>query len=372
MIRRAFNIFKDFFRDMNTYFVRSERSITEKNISALKVVSLGGTIMLLIFILVTPYLIEGWQPTNEYWGMIPTMLVFTAFIFIYSRFDWASFYIIQVVCVALCVMLLFHLTLISIYPYPGDPQSFLTVMFIILPVVFIVRPLIMDIIMLLTIVAYYFLASGVKEPTVLSHDMFAAVMSFSFSQIVMGVVYSIRLSDFRSGEQYKLQSRTDFLTGLLNRGSFETACSRKLRSAEEEKPCSLFLFDIKGLVEINETHGHAAGDRALGIVAESLKNAFRSSDIVGRIGHDDFCAFIDSTGDERFARYKAEAILSSVAGRAERDLGFSLNVCCGIAIMPTRSIMYSNLLSAATAALAESEPLDGRRITIATPEIEEE
>lgn len=364
MLSKAYKSLFTYSQNMDSYFTRSSRSITEKNIKAFKVISLGGMALLLLFILVTPYLIEGWQPTREYWGMIPTFAVFTLFIFGYTRFQWSNYYIIQIACVIMCVLLLFHLMLISIYPYPNDPQSFLTVMFIILPVVIIIKPFVMDLILLSAMIAYYLLAQGVKDPTVLSHDMFACVMSFTFAQVVMGVVYTIRLDDFHSGEQHKLQSRTDYTTGVLNRNSFENSCQKKLRDTDGGAPSAFFIFKICGLREISEEKGHMTGDKTLQLVGGCLKSAFRSADIVGRVGNDELCAFIDFSGDEAVARSKAEKILEDIDGFSERELGFNVGVCVGAAVIESRSNVYSDIYTMANEGLKETSLENGPRIAV--------
>lgn len=83
----------------------------------------------------------------------------------------------------------------------------------------------------------------------------------------------------------------DELTTIFNRRGFATLAEQQIElSKRMKKGFFLFLFDLDFLKHINDTFGHSAGDRALKETGECLKRSFRSSDIIGRIGGDEFAA----------------------------------------------------------------------------------
>lgn len=85
----------------------------------------------------------------------------------------------------------------------------------------------------------------------------------------------------------------DELTGLYNRRGFEQRGKEALSGAREaEAEVSVLFADLDGLKSINDDHGHAAGDSALVAVATALLHAVRSTDVVGRIGGDEFGALL--------------------------------------------------------------------------------
>ncbi len=89
----------------------------------------------------------------------------------------------------------------------------------------------------------------------------------------------------------KLQTRsvTDDLTGLYNRRGFFELCQEKLSIASRRNERLLLLFvDLDHMKWINDTLGHDEGDAALIAVAQTLRDTFRGSDIIGRIGGDEF------------------------------------------------------------------------------------
>jgi len=93
-------------------------------------------------------------------------------------------------------------------------------------------------------------------------------------------------------------SMTDPLTGLHNRRGFLTLAEQQLHLAERTKRrMQLFFADLDGLKRINDTYGHEEGDRAIAEAAAALRETFRSSDIIARIGGDEFAILaIDTEG----------------------------------------------------------------------------
>ena len=83
----------------------------------------------------------------------------------------------------------------------------------------------------------------------------------------------------------------DTLTPVLNRRAFERELARAIASAERYgEPLSLVYFDLNAFKDVNDLFGHAAGDAALKHTAEVLVRSLRGSDIVGRMGGDEFAA----------------------------------------------------------------------------------
>jgi len=110
---------------------------------------------------------------------------------------------------------------------------------------------------------------------------------------------SMDLTDHkRTEEKIRSISVTDQLTGLYNRRGFLTLAEQQLKfSDRNQSDMLLFFADLDGMKWINDTLGHEEGDRALIDVAGILKETFRSSDIIARMGGDEFAILaIDTTG----------------------------------------------------------------------------
>jgi diguanylate cyclase (GGDEF)-like protein len=97
-------------------------------------------------------------------------------------------------------------------------------------------------------------------------------------------------------DQLKVQANTDPLTGLANRRGLEQRTKRILEVSRRYKtPTSVVMFDLDGFKQINDTHGHDAGDHVLVTVADILKTATRSADIFARTGGEEFVMVLPET-----------------------------------------------------------------------------
>jgi len=102
-------------------------------------------------------------------------------------------------------------------------------------------------------------------------------------------LYAIAIQRTRMEEELRSLSLIDALTGLYNRRGFETLAKQQIKTAERMKKGLFLIFgDLDDLKKINDTYGHKAGDTALVETAKLLREAFRESDIIARIGGDEF------------------------------------------------------------------------------------
>ncbi len=116
---------------------------------------------------------------------------------------------------------------------------------------------------------------------------------FSISEFLIRLDKMMR--DHRGEEELLALSLTDELTGLYNRRRFLVLTDQYLKlSARTKKKLSLLFIDMDNLKWINDHHGHNEGDQALKDFANILKKTFRESDIVARIGGDEFVVLLES------------------------------------------------------------------------------
>ena len=95
-----------------------------------------------------------------------------------------------------------------------------------------------------------------------------------------------------NAERLEKRARTDALTGLLNRAGLEDAIRMRLESGPRRR-CAVVLLDIDDFKEINDFYGHDVGDDVLRTLADFLRGHFRGTDIVGRLGGDEFMALME-------------------------------------------------------------------------------
>jgi diguanylate cyclase (GGDEF)-like protein len=105
----------------------------------------------------------------------------------------------------------------------------------------------------------------------------------------------------------------DALAPIANRRAFLRDLERAIGFVERYgAPSSLLYFDVNGLKSINDTHGHGAGDAALIHVAGMLRSHTRTSDVVGRLGGDEFGVLL-ARANEAIATHKADQLARVIA-----------------------------------------------------------
>jgi diguanylate cyclase (GGDEF)-like protein len=108
----------------------------------------------------------------------------------------------------------------------------------------------------------------------------------------------------------------DSLTGILNRGSFfETAQHLLILSQRQKLPASFLLVDLDNFKMVNDTYGHFVGDKVLIHFTQTIQKSLRKSDLIGRVGGEEFAIFLPDTGNDdafQFAEKLRKIISHSV------------------------------------------------------------
>lgn len=149
----------------------------------------------------------------------------------------------------------------------------------------------------------------------------------------------------------KRRAETDGMTGLYNKTTTESMIRAQL-SRSDKTSCALLIVDLDNLKTINDELGHAQGDQAIQKMAVLLRNQFRKTDIVGRIGGDEFAIFLDGGGNEARLRGVMTAFmrkLSTLSIGEEKKA--ALRGSIGIAISAPGKEPYEELFKKADKAL---------------------
>jgi diguanylate cyclase (GGDEF)-like protein len=176
--------------------------------------------------------------------------------------------------------------------------------------------------------AHFFSRRGVIVQGVLMSVGFSVGLAVSglsdivvYWTIVIATIWSICIVLGNLSEQMRLQAGTDHLTGLLNRGGFQTAALRERALADRTgSPLTLAVLDLDGFKQINDREGHAAGDRLLAGLGRAWRARVRPGDILARHGGDEFVLLLPATTSSG-----AEAVLERLRD-GENPVGWSVGV----------------------------------------------
>ncbi|WP_441517880.1 diguanylate cyclase [Bradyrhizobium sp. 2TAF24] len=176
------------------------------------------------------------------------------------------------------------------------------------------------------------------------------------------------IATMRAEREKDYHARHDPLTGLANRAELVSALRKRLAKPDSHDDTFAVLYlDLDGFKTVNDTHGHAAGDRLLETVAERIRHVLREGDLPARFGGDEFVAMSTVlTADEAAAL--AQRLIDAIGAKYEIGLGTLINigVSIGIAMAPERGGEAEDLLAAADAALYVAKSAGGSRCQLAS------
>jgi diguanylate cyclase (GGDEF)-like protein/PAS domain S-box-containing protein len=185
----------------------------------------------------------------------------------------------------------------------------------------------------------------------------------------IGSQVGLFLKRLRAEADLQMLARYDSLTGLPNRKFFEDTLERTLsRAARRQSRAALVFLDLDGFKSVNDRLGHAAGDTVLQSVADRLRAGTRSSDLVARIGGDEFTVLVQDLARADDAALVARGLLDRlVQPLALGDERISLSASAGISVFPEDGVDARTLLRHADLAMyrAKSEGKNDYRFFIA-------
>ncbi len=167
---------------------------------------------------------------------------------------------------------------------------------------------------------------------------------------------AIRYAIERQRKQIALEQMAylDELTGVYNRHGFQALCKKYLKLTQRRGEQVILIYaDLDHLKQINDTYGHQEGDRVLRYTADLLRTTFRESDIVARIGGDEFVVLALDAGPENMEpmlQRLQEKLSISVLGN--HGLSYSFTLSIGVARASIESVYkMEDLIAEADAAM---------------------
>jgi diguanylate cyclase (GGDEF)-like protein len=196
--------------------------------------------------------------------------------------------------------------------------------------------------------------------TVLSFEALLFTISIAFILLAM--------AKERTELRHRTAAMVDPLTGIANRRSFlQDAAQLAKRHAANPRPTAVLLIDLDHFKSINDRFGHALGDRALEVFADTARQSMRSSDLLGRLGGEEFAAVLSDTSRDK-AVAVAERIREGFA-KAAQDVGgrpVCATVSIGLVHSQETALDIAELLAQADQALYFAKEHGRNRVEVAS------
>lgn len=176
----------------------------------------------------------------------------------------------------------------------------------------------------------------------------------------IGVLIDID-NEKRQAEKLLEIAQHDSLTGLYNKGTSQKRIEEHLKSLDEHSCSALMILDLDNFKQINDSMGHLFGDAILIEAAQRIKKQFRSTDIVGRIGGDEFIIFMEHLQGTSILQKKAEQVIhelekiQTVNNGTKNSPTIHLSCSVGAAVYPLHGKSFKELYHNADLALYQAK-----------------
>jgi diguanylate cyclase (GGDEF)-like protein len=209
-------------------------------------------------------------------------------------------------------------------------------------------------------------------PSLASDSVFSSVWMtvLSFEALLLTISDAfilLAMAKERTELRHRTAAMVDPLTGVANRRSFlQDAALIAKRHIGNPRPTAVLLIDLDHFKLINDRFGHAVGDRVLAIFAEAARKSMRGSDLIGRMGGEEFAAILVETSRDK-ASEVAERIRAIFAHMAQDVDGYRVGATVSIGLVHCleRTLNIAELLTQADHALYYAKERGRNRIEIA-------
>lgn len=194
-----------------------------------------------------------------------------------------------------------------------------------------------------------------KEWNVTKRMIFVTLFAcIAFATVILAYIH-VNNSRFKL-RSVDLQNKadTDLLTELNNKMATERKIKEYIQSSQGQG--LLFVFDIDNFKKINDTRGHAFGDEVLRNIGHRLRTEFRSSDIVGRAGGDEFILFLKDIRDDEIMKKEADRVAGLFKDfKVGQYTKYSVTASIGCAVYPRDADSFEDLYKAADKGLYKAK-----------------
>ncbi len=157
-------------------------------------------------------------------------------------------------------------------------------------------------------------------------------------------------------------ARTDYLTGILNSRAFREQANIELaRAKRSQRPFTIIYFELDNFKEINERFGHAQGDKVLQFIGRELSRFLRVTDIIGRMGGEEFVVLFSETDQQN--AYSVVARLYSFLTAEIRKKKWPITISMGVLTCIQTTIELDKVLHEVDKMMYESKKSEENRIT---------
>jgi diguanylate cyclase (GGDEF)-like protein len=319
----------------------------------------------LLLILVILYFFIPIRPIDNHDGLILTMVCYSGFVLLFRYLNFQARETRLKLAMETWAMVSF-ITIVLWYTGKVDSPLLNLYLLVIIACAITLGKIMTLLEVALIACCYLYMGYSIYSDLLFAPQTFTALMAKFSPFLLVAYVTSMLAADIlQAKKRITLLSQTDDLTGLLNMRAFNLVLEKEIaRVTRYAQPFTVIMVDADGLKGVNDRYGHTAGSRLIKIIAESIKECVRTSDVLARYGGDEFVIMMSHTSTEQ-ARTAAERIRAAINNTSFDMNGVRINstVSVGIASFPESVEDAAEVLDKADIALYKSKQGGRNKVT---------
>lgn len=328
------------------FFLSRERDeIAQNNMSTLRYASLFTVILLVALLLLAVLIIKDWNPSPYHYAFLPASVALC--IIAWSKGNKASYRTSVVLCTAFEAILYLFIILIDTLGGPNAPTSFVQLICIALPSLFVLPAWLTYGMLGIAEALYALLVLTLKNNYIAQYDIYGMVAGIFFAVCVSQLVMESRLNTYELKLRYETMSKRDTLSSLYNKRAFFESARRYLELHNPRSSCSLAIIDIDDFKRVNDTFGHDTGDKILSSVGDILLELYRPTDLIARFGGDEYLVLADRMIDESIIHRRFDEMSKRVGEESEALIGRTVTLSMGSVYADAQTVDFSVLFQQA-------------------------
>lgn len=354
-LRHSREMIRQFNQERRQYFVDARDENARSNLRILKKASIFSILLVVFAYFVTPHIISGWQVSPPYFWFIPAVLFFTIYSVLYAKRPEINPNVANASCVVFIIVIELLVVLIDVFLGSRSQASFMPMIFIMVPGVFIFPFRVLVPLLAGSEMVYVFALLKYKTIELAEVDIFTSLVGLMFGYLMAFTIVQLRIKDNNAKREYQRRSMVDPVTGILNKFSFENSVREALKAREINTLSALVVLDIDNLKRMNDELGTMVGDMFLEDVAEYLTHIFRGSDIIGRVGGDEFMVYIRSMNNEEWLSQKCFRLQQEVKALSNEHGNINMTISIGAAIVKEQKVSFDQMYGVADNSLYKAK-----------------
>lgn len=342
-LRKAEEIFRQFNQERRQYFEDAKDENARLNLRLLKKINIFLIPFLFFSFIITPLIITGWRISVPYFLFIPVICGFSLFSVFYAKKPDISVHVVSTACVIFVVVTAFLVMIIDVYMARDVPANFMPLIFIMVPAIFVFRFRILVPLLAGTEIVYVMALLHFKTPRMAESDIFSSVIGLFFGYLMALTIVQLRIKDNNAKREYMRRSMVDPVTGILNKFSFENSVREVLKAREQHSQSALLILDVDNLKRMNDGFGAKTVDSFLENIADFLIHTFRGSDIIGRVGGDEFMVYVRSMEDEEWLTNQCFRVQQEAREMSNRYGNINMTISIGAVIIGDEPVHFDEI-----------------------------